>query len=303
MEKETMTTSGSKGALGGIVSELLVIQNLRRIMFLPKDEQVDDMICELQFRLEENFFYRRKQSLPIAIAILNWIYENHYDKTVVQITWTGRKGAQEQLGICSKHPADLVVHFSDDSRFGVSIKSSTTNGSKLNFRNRGIDSLCFDMGCNLVASNCHKLEQQFMSHYGFTTRKELLINQKSDKNIKLKSKEVGTIILQKVRKDLIKFFNSQPVKVQKMLLRENFIDFTTSDLPYIKVTGLKTKAPIIEDPKDNRLINLLQSCEKLEFVASGKYVIKVKADGENIIDLSPKYSNQKIATGVIIIAR
>lgn len=298
-----MKSSGSKGALGGVATELGVVQELNRILKLPVDPIVHDKQIEVAKKLGEDFSYRMQQAFPIAISVLCWIQRNHYNEKVVKITWTGPKGTNEQLGICERHPADLVLEFESNDRIGVSVKSSTTNGSKLNFRNRGIDSLCFDMNCNTIAANCHKSERQFLFTHQFSTRKELLINQKSDNKLLLESKEEGTRILQQVRTDLVSFFTSQSLEVQKRLLLENFINFTESSLPYIKVTGLKSKAPIVEDPLNNSMADILDHCTDLSFVPSGKYVIKVKANSRNIIDLSPKYSNQKISTGVIIIAR
>lgn len=298
-----MNSSGSKGALGGVASELLVIKNLRRILYLPTDQSIDEKIESIRFRLGDNFFFRREQSLPIAIAILNWIYRHHYTKTVVRIHWTGRSGVQEQLGICSRHPADIIIDFSNGERFGVSIKSSTTNSYKLNFRNRGLKSLCSEMRCEHISEQVEEDEQYYLESLDLTTRKELLDLQKTDPNVLSDSKSEGTRILQEVRRMLLNFFWNNSTEENKQLLIDNFVRFTDSDLPYIKVTGLKTVEPVVYDPNDNGLISVIRCADSLDFQQSGKYVIKVRANGQNIIDLSPKYSNQKISTGVIVIAR
>jgi len=296
-------SSGSKGALGGVATELGVVAEMNRILKLPVDPVVHEKRIKVSEKIGDDFWYRSEQSFSIAIGVMCWMQTNYYTEKVKQIVWTGPKGTFSKFGICEKHPADLLILFESGNKIGVSIKSSTTNGSKLNFRNRGISSLCNDMGCNFVSKKAQLSEERFLQIYHCSTRKELLIKQKNDINVLRSSKEYGTKILQQVRWDLLNFFSCCSIEENKQKLLDCFLKFTNDDLTYIKVTGLKTKAPIIENPLDNRVINLLKNCNNLTFESSGKYVIKVKADNENIIDLSPKYSNQKISTGIIVIAR
>lgn len=295
---------GQIAALGGVAAEIGMINEINKEIGKETDQNIQEELTKIREKLgDEETEYRINQSKSMVKQSLLWAKENGYNGDISEVFWTARPGAMKDAGFPDvpqqKHPADLVVKFSDGKSLGISAKSSKTDNAKLPFKNRGINSLERELGFDLDDEQ-KKRESNFLSKVGVRSKSELKKKMRSNKRINKQAQIEGRRILKQVQNKIVEQFSkTDPVADA---LENMFLDTNDFGLPYIKVTGLATKRAKVDDPLNNSTITKLKKAKSVDFQATGGSNVRVLADGKVVMNIRPVYMNEKLATGIKVVA-
>lgn len=298
--------AGRLASLGGVAAEIGMIQEINKQIGKEPDQDAEKELASIRSKLgDEATDYRVNQAKSMVDESLKWAKENGYDGNVTDIIWTAKPGALAEAGFPDipqkRHPADVVLKFDDGKALGISAKSSTTNSSKLTYKNRGLTSLENSLGLDLDDA-IKEREQAYLTKKNLT-KPQLRSRMKTNKALKKQTDNEGRRILKDTRDRIVEQFSSLEQSEVARTMEDLFLDTENFGLPYIKTTGLRSQPAKVVDPLNNPVIEALRNANNITFEPQSQFVVKVKADGKNVMDISPKYGKDKVASSILVIAR
>lgn len=265
------------------------------------------------------FEQRVKQATPEEVAdavgkakvmaeeFIVWAKQHGYSGNVKGVWWTARPGELARASNnpdadSRKNPTDILVQFTTgpaNGFLGLSAKATKTKGD-IGFKNPGLGTVDKALGIRLQDEYKNQ-ERQLIEKYKLPQsadqRKQYI---RSNAGIKTQTEHIGVQVLAAMRDELL-------VRLQRMkqpdLLKYILQYWMDADLlypPYIKVTGMGSKAPytaMVMDPTSNPKLDALRQYPiKLERV--GNESIGVSAGSKKIMKMRFKFESEKMASSV-----
>jgi len=240
----------------------------------------------------------------MAQEFLAWAGRNGY-AGVQGVYWTARPGFSFRAVTGydvnqSKNPTDVLVKFAGNKFLGLSAKS-TSGAGDIGFKNPGIGTVETDLGIQLktIATTA---ADAFATQYGLPSgnaqRKEAI---RANPLIKTKADEASVAMFIQMRDVLFNKLNTLGQPQRRDYIIDSWIDASANlRPPYVKVTGMGTKAPFtasVEDPLNNEKLRALRS-ENITFEKVGDNSVGVKAGVKKILKMRIKYESEKFSSSL-----
>ena len=243
----------------------------------------------------------------MATEFIEWAKKNGYSGSIKGVWWTARPGELARASgnpnaDSRKNPTDILVQFSNgpaNGFLGLSAKATKTKGD-IGFKNPGIGTIDKALGTR-IQEEYKNQERQLIAKYKLPAsadaRKRFI---RENSAVKVQTEQIGVQILSAMRDELmarlIKMNNGDLLKY----LLEYWMDADLLYPPYVKVTGMGSKAPyeaMVMDPTSNPKLEALRKYPiKLEKV--GNESIGVSAGAKKIMKMRFKFESEKMASSV-----
>jgi len=250
------------------------------------------------------FLDQSDKAIVMAEEVLRWSKSNGFPGIVKNVFWTARPGVlQKAVGRdvdSRKNPTDILIQFSDGKFLGISAKSTKGKGD-IGFKNPGMGTIETDLKI--------KLKQILVLYETQAIKKYKLPSSSSQRKTEIRKNPVvqaqtqalGSKVLQEIRDAMFKKLKSMPQNDLRKYILNSWMDSNVNLYPpYIKVTGMGSKAPYsakVDDPLNNPKLKAIKSANiTLEKV--GNESIGVSAGGKKLLKMRAKFESEKLASGI-----
>ena len=243
----------------------------------------------------------------MAEAFIEWAKKHGYSGSVKGVWWTARPGelakaSGNPMADSRTNPTDILVQFSSgpaNGFLGLSAKATKTKGD-IGFKNPGVGTVDKALGLRLHEEYKNQ-ERQLIAKYKLPQsadqRKQYI---RANAGIKAITENIGVQVLAAMRDELYaRLLKMKQGELLKYLL-QYWLDADLLYPPYIKVTGMGSKAPYtaaVMDPTSNPKLDALRKGPiRLERV--GNESIGVSAGSKKIMKMRFKFESEKMASSV-----
>ena len=253
---------------------------------------------------ESKYSQQSERAKVMANVSLEWAAKNGIKGKPAKVWWTARPGIlAKAVGKdvdSRKNPTDILVQFSSKAFLGLSAKSTQTKGD-IGFKNPGVGTVekVLNVKLNHIAEKAvtDAIKKFKLSSVSSTRKAEIRKNPK----IQQQTTKMGEKVLHDIRDALFKKFNSMSNAAVTKHVLDEWMDATKSVYPpYIKVTGMGSKAPFtakVEDPTSNAKLTAL-STKPIKLEKVGNDSIGVSAGPKRILKMRAKYESEKLASTI-----
>ncbi len=276
-------------------------------VFANQKEAKDQVERKQKLVDPENYGWQIGRAEQMAQVFLSWARSEGYTASIKKIWWTARAGtlskAVKKVGKATpKHPADLLIEFSDGKFLGISAKSTKLKSGKITFKNPGVGTVTKalkikpplkEITDKLIKVTVENLDLPKAA----TKRKAYLAD---NPHLQLQVDTVGTRVLNLLRDQLLSAFQKMKEKTLKDYFVGSWMD--AKDIvfpPYVKVTGKgrgKYSASLTNPLKDDRTSALING--KLSFYPRGNDTIAIMADEKRIMKARFKWGSGKLTSSL-----
>ena len=299
-------------ALTGVATHLADINELS-LGFHLNGKKWFDKEAEKQFEEKKKKVNAADYEAQVARAavmsekFLLWARSKGYGK-VRHVYWTARPGSlQKAVDPTGKievnpkeNPTDILAEFDRgpaNGFLGASAKA-TKGKSDIGFKNPGLGTIEKELGLDLYKILDNYIDTAVETYNLSTSTSQRKIQIRANKEIQKATQELGSQALSDVIDAMLaKMKKMSPEDLKKHVL-STWMNAGEVYPPYIKVTGMGSKAPFsakVENPLENDKLTAINS-GGITLTKAGNETILVSAGGKHLMKMRAKFESEKLAS-------